>query len=131
MVAGLVVSIPLAAHHGAATLYGTKTVTLKGTVKSWSWSNPHCLLTFDVKGNDGKMVEWITETQAPSTIYPMGFRKDIFKPGDQVTVIVQPAKNDRPNGRLMSAVLADGTKVGTTQGAAGSRGGAPDAGDTY
>ena len=80
------VSIPLAAHHGAATIYDTKTITLKGTVKTWLWSNPHCLLTFDVKGDDGKMVEWIAETQAPSTVYPMGFRKDSFKPGDQVTV---------------------------------------------
>src|SRR5580658_1017780 len=127
---GLMVSIPLAAHHGAATLYGTQTTTLKGTVKTWLWSNPHCLLTFDVKGNDGKVVEWTAETQAPSTVYPMGFRKDSFKPGDQVTIIVQPAKNDRPNGRLMSAVLADGTKLGTAQGAEGGRGGAAGGDDT-
>ena len=109
---GLMVSIPLAAHHGAATLYGSQTATLKATVKSWLWSNPHCLLTFDVKGDDGKVVEWIAETQAPSSIYPSGYRKDSFKPGDQVTIIVQPAKNGRPNGRLISAVLADGTKLG-------------------
>jgi hypothetical protein len=122
---GLMVSIPLAAHHGAATLYGTQTVSLKGTVKTWFWSNPHCLLTFDVKGTDGKMVEWVAETQAPSTVYPMGFRKDSFKPGDQLTVTVQPAKNDRPNGRLLSAVLADGTKIGSTGegGRGGGRGG--------
>ena len=82
-------------------IHYTKTITLKGTVKSWLWSNPHCLLTFDVKGDDGQDVEWIAETQAPSTIYPQGFRKDSFKPGDQVTVTVQPAKNGRPNGRLL------------------------------
>ena len=43
MALGFMVSIPLAAHHGAATLYGNQTVTLKGTVKSWFWSNPDCL----------------------------------------------------------------------------------------
>lgn len=119
---GLMVSIPLAAHHGAASIYDTKTVTLKGTVKTWLWSNPHCLLTFDVKGDDGKVVEWIAETQAPSTVYPQGFRKDSFKPGDQVTVMVQPARNERPNGRIVSAVTADGTKLGGT-GEGGGRGG--------
>ena len=122
---GLMISIPLSAHHGAAAIYGSQTATLKGTVKAWLWSNPHCLLTFDVKGEDGKVVEWVAETQAPSTVYPMGFRKDSFKPGDQVTVIVQLAKNDRPNGRLLSAVLADGTKIGSApgEGGRGGRGG--------
>lgn len=122
LAAGLMVAIPLSAHHGAASIYDTKTITLKGTVKTWLWSNPHCLLTFDVKGDDGKVVEWIAETQAPSTVYPQGFRKDSFKPGDQISVILQPAKNERPNGRMLGAVTADGTKVGGT-GEGGGRGG--------
>jgi len=124
LAAGLIVSIPLSAHHGAASIYDTKTVSMKGTVKSWLWSNPHCLLTFDVKGEDGKVVEWIAETQAPSTVYPQGFRKDSFKPGDQVTVTLQPAKNERPNGRMLGAVTADGTKIGGNgEGGRGGRGG--------
>jgi uncharacterized protein DUF6152 len=122
---GLMISRPLSAHHGASSIYGTQTITLKGTVKAWLWSNPHCLLTFEVKGDDGKVVEWVVETQAPSTIYPQGFRKDSFKTGDQVTVNVQPAKNERPNGRLLSAVTADGTKIGNVggEGGRGGRGG--------
>jgi hypothetical protein len=125
LAAGLMASIPLSAHHGAAAIYDSQTVSLKGTVKSWLWSNPHCLLTFEVKREDGKVVEWVAETQAPSTVYPMGFRKDSFKPGDEVTVILQPAKIERPNGRLLSAVLADGTKIGNArvEGGRGGRGG--------
>lgn len=111
-VAALSVSLPLFAHHGGTNLYTDRTVTLKGTVKSWLWSNPHCLLTLDVKGPDGQDVQWIAETQAPSSIYPSGYRKDSFKPGDQVTVTVEPAKNNRPNGRISSVILADGTKIG-------------------
>ena len=113
---GLLLSVPLFAHHGGATLYTDKPVTLKGTVKSWLWSNPHCLLTFDVKGEDGQVVQWVVETQAPSTIYPSGYRKDSFKPGDQVTVTVEPAKSGRPNGRIAQAILADGTKLGNLPG---------------
>jgi uncharacterized protein DUF6152 len=108
---GLSVSAPLFAHHGGASIYTDRTVTLKGTVKTWFWSNPHCLLKIAVTGQDGKEVEWIAEMQAPNTIYPLGFHKDTFKPGDAVTVTVQPTKNGRPNGRLTRAVLADGTAL--------------------
>src|SRR6185295_1961005 len=118
----LSVSAPLFAHHGGATLYTDRTVTLKGTVKKWFWSNPHCLLTLDVKGDDGQVVEWIAETQAPNSIYSSGYRKDSFKPGDLVTVTLQPTKNGKPNGRLSKAILADGTTLG------GGGGGADDAG---
>src|SRR6266581_3187201 len=47
------VSVPLFAHHGTAAFENDKKVTLKGTVTEWLWSNPHCLLQFDVKGDDG------------------------------------------------------------------------------
>ena len=47
---GLLISVPLFAHHGGTNLYTDRPVTMKGTVKSWLWSNPHCLLTLDVKG---------------------------------------------------------------------------------
>jgi len=41
VVAGLWLAVPASAHHTASTLYAEKTVTLKGTVKMWLWSNPH------------------------------------------------------------------------------------------
>jgi Family of unknown function (DUF6152) len=52
----------LAAHHGGAGFYGDKRMTMKGTVKEWLWSNPHCLLTIEVKGEGGKVIDWIAET---------------------------------------------------------------------
>jgi len=121
---GLLISVPLFAHHGAASILSGdgNTVTLKGTVKSWLWSNPHCLLTFDVKGADGKVVEWIAETQAPSSIYPSGYRKDSFKPRDEVTVTLEPVKTGRPYGRISRVVLADGTQIGGRGGAGGGGG---------
>ena len=112
-------SVPLVAHHTASTLYTEKTVTLKGIVKTWRWSNPHCLLTFDVKGEDGQVVQWLAETQAPNTVYPKAIVASSFKPGDEVTVTVRPAANGRPYGLLAQAVLADGTKLGSEEGARG------------
>ena len=53
---GVLMSVPLAAHHGGAAFDVGKKVTLKGTVTQWVYMNPHCPDLFDVKGEDGKVV---------------------------------------------------------------------------
>ena len=122
---GLLIPFPLAAHHGSAAFDTGKRVTLKGTVNQWVYSNPHCLLTLDVTGEDGKMVQWIAEGQAPNVIFPVGYRKDSFKAGDQVTVIVEPVKNGRPLGRILQVVLADGKALGPATSPPPAAGAAP------
>jgi hypothetical protein len=112
LVVGLLLPLPLSAHHGGAAYDVGNPVTLKGTVTQWYYSNPHCLLTLDVKGEDGMVVTWIAETQGPSIMFPAGYRRDSFKPGDQVTVIVDPAKNGRPVGHIREAVTAAGWTLG-------------------
>ena len=112
----LLITVPLLAHHTATTVYSDKTVTLKGTVKLWRWSNPHCVLMLDVKGDDGQTVEWLAEAQAPNTIYTEGYRPKSFMPGEEVTITVRAAANGRPYGLLVEAVLADGTKLGNPSG---------------
>jgi hypothetical protein len=92
LAAGVLTSVPLTAHHGGAAYEVGKPLTLKGTVTQWHYSNPHCLLTLEVKGEDGTVVTWIAETQAPSIMYPAGYRRDTFKPGEEVTVVVAGGK---------------------------------------
>jgi hypothetical protein len=118
-ITAVVLAIPLrvAAHHGSAAFDSGKRVTLKGTVATWVYSNPHCLLSLDVTGEDGQVVRWIAEGQAPNVIFPAGYRKDSFKGGDQVTITVEPVKNGRPLGRILQVVLADGTKLGAASSA--------------
>ena len=109
---GLLMPAAALAHHGAAAYDVGKKVVLKGTVQGWIYSNPHCLLTLDVTGEDGKVVRWIAEAQAPNVIFPVGYRRDSFNFGDQVTVTIEPVKNGHPMGRIMGAVLANGTVLG-------------------
>jgi hypothetical protein len=109
MAAGfLIVTGPLFAHHGNAVFDVGKTVTMKGTVTEWFWANPHCFLSFDVKGDGGRLVHWVMETQAPPNMVPYGFSKQTFKPGDEVTVTLEPVKNGEQLGRLVRVVLANG-----------------------
>ena len=115
-VAAFAVSAPLSAHHGNAAFDSGKKVTMKATVTEWFWANPHCFLSFDVKEDNGQVVRWIVETQAPPNIVPIGFSKQSFKPGDEVTVTLEPVKNGRPLGRLLQVVLPDGKTLDTVAG---------------
>jgi hypothetical protein len=108
----LVPSAALFAHHGAASFDTTKKVTVKGTVVEWFWANPHCFLRFDVKDESGQTVQWVVETQSGPNITPLGYTKQTFKPGDEVTVTLTPVRNGKPLGRLLSVVLPGGKKLG-------------------
>jgi hypothetical protein len=112
MALGLLVSVPLFAHHGNASFATDKTLILKGTVTRWIYASPHLLLMLDVKGENGEIAHWVVESQSPTVMYPSGYRKDSFKPGDEVTVTVSAAKNGKPIGRILEATTADGTKLG-------------------
>jgi hypothetical protein len=112
VVAGLLMSSPLVAHHSSSAFDTGKKVVLKGTVKEWIYSNPHCFLMLEVKQDDGQVVQWVAETQAPSVIFPAGYRRDTFKPGDQVTITIEPFKDGRLFGRILQTVTADGRSLG-------------------
>ena len=109
-------SMPLFAHHGTAVFDTDKTVTLKGSVTEWDWSNPHCLLQFDVKNESGQSVHWIAETQNPANMVYAGFGKASFKPGDEVSVTLMPTKNGLPYGRIKQVVLANGKTLNASGG---------------
>ena len=99
---------PLLAHHGNAS-YENKEVTIKGKVTQWLWTNPHTFLMLDVTDANGKVVHWVCENNAPSTLVNFGFNAKTFKPGDEVTVVMAAvAKNGTPVGRINRIVLANG-----------------------
>jgi hypothetical protein len=101
-------SSAMVAHHATAVFDLGKRFTLTGTVTEWFWANPHCLLRFDVKNDNGETTHWVAETQAPPNMTPFGWSKQSFAVGDQVTVILEPVKNGQPLGRLLQVKLPDG-----------------------
>jgi uncharacterized protein DUF6152 len=112
LVAVMAVSIPLFAHHGNASFDTGKKLELKGTVTEWIWANPHCWLKFDVKDETGKMVNWVAETSNSADMVERGWSKQIFKPGDQVTVTIEPVKTGKPVGRVLTVLLPNGRTLG-------------------
>jgi hypothetical protein len=108
----LLVSVPLFAHHGNAAFDVGKKLTMKGTVTQWVWANPHCWLKFDVKDDSGKAVNWVAETSNAADMVERGWSKQLFKPGDQVSVTLEPVKNGKPVGRVLTVLLPNGQTMG-------------------
>ena len=112
LLAVLLASAPLLAHHGNAAFDVGKKLTLKGTVTEWVWANPHCWLKFDVKDESGKVVNWVAETSNAADMVERGWSKRVFTPGDQVSVTLEPVKNGKPVGRVLSVLLPNGQTLG-------------------
>jgi hypothetical protein len=103
--AALIAPASAVAHHGAATFDTGKEITLKGVVTEWIWANPHCFLKFDAKDDTGTVRNWAVETQNPVTMQSRGFARRSFKPGEAVTVRLEPVKNGAPVGRMLTVLL--------------------------
>jgi hypothetical protein len=99
----LAVCVPLFAHHGNAAYETSKTVTVKGTVTDYIWTNPHVFVKVDGKDDSGNTVHWIVEGQNPVSMLQIGWTKNTFKPGDEVEIDAMQAKNGSPVAFLGSA----------------------------
>jgi DNA/RNA endonuclease YhcR with UshA esterase domain len=99
---------PLFAHHGNASYDTSKQITVTGTVTEFVWANPHVYLRMDVKDESGSIQHWVIEGQNAVTQANAGWTKDMFKPGDQVSIGATPAKNGRQIGRFKGSIVING-----------------------
>jgi hypothetical protein len=105
----LAFSVPLFAHHGSASFDTSKTVTVKGTVTEYIWSNPHVLIKLNVKdGEGGAARNWVVEVWNPVTQANRGWTKNTFKVGDEISVDVTAAKNNQPIGMIRGNIVING-----------------------
>ena len=103
---------PALAHHSMAMFDANKTVTLKGTVKQFQWTNPHCYIQLMVKDAAGAEKEWSLEMGAPMYLYAKGWRPSIIKAGMPLTITINPLRNGQPGGVVLTATAADGKPIG-------------------
>jgi hypothetical protein len=96
------------AHHGVATYDMRSTLVLKGVVTSFKFINPHAEVYFDVKDDQGAVAHWIGEATTPNMLARRGWNKDVLKPGDQVTITGNRAKDGTAAMRVQKIVIADG-----------------------
>jgi Family of unknown function (DUF6152) len=112
LVLGLfVASTPIFAHHGASVYDSTKLTTFKGTVTDFQFMNPHTEIWFEVAGANGKVDKWTGEAPSLTTMSRLGWNKNLFKPGDQITFIGNLAKSGSHIMRLRKVVFPNGKET--------------------
>ena len=109
------------AHHSAAGIDQTKTVTQEGIVKEFKWANPHSWIELEVKNAKGDTEIWNLEMNPPSYLVRAGWKSTTIKPGDKIKFSAHPFKNGDPGGIFMSVTLPDGRTLTQTP----PRGGGP------
>ena len=104
----LLVLVPTFAHHGAASYDLSKVTTLKGSITSIQWMNPHATINIEAKDEAGKTQKYIVESVSPLGLSRRGWTKDSLKPGDQITVTGNLSQNGTHILRLKKIVFSTG-----------------------
>ena len=101
------------AHHSFAMFDANKEVTVEGTVKNFSWANPHVWIDVLVPNDKGEPQQWGLEAQNLGELYRRGWTAGSLKPGDKIAVQIHPMKDGSHGGQVMKATFADGRPIGT------------------
>jgi hypothetical protein len=96
------------AHHARASFDVDHSITLKGTVANFKWTNPHAFIYLDVKDEKGSVDSWRIEANSPNMLSRIGWTRELLKSGDQVSVTGSPAKDGEKILRLETLTLANG-----------------------
>jgi hypothetical protein len=100
------------AHHSPVLFDRSSKKSLQGTVVEFAWTNPHASIQLDVPTEGGGTERWGVELGSPNAMVKAGWRSTTLKPGDKVTVVVNPLKSGEPGGIFVSITLADGRQLG-------------------
>ena len=96
-------------HHAfSAEFDQDKPVMLEGAVTKADWTNPHAWIYIDVKGPDGKVVNWAIEMGAPNALIRRGITKNTVPIGAELTVEGFAAKDGSPTANGRTLRMADG-----------------------
>lgn len=98
--------VPARAHHSFAMFDFSNTVTLKGTVKEFRWTNPHVILLVAAAPKAGEAEEvWSMELTSPGNLTRMGWSRRSFTPGDAIQLEFNPLRDGKHGGAFKKATL--------------------------
>jgi Family of unknown function (DUF6152) len=102
----------LFAHHAATMFDTTKVIEVTARVKELQWTNPHIWIQVEVQNASGGRQELSIEGGGPNTLSRQGWRPTSFKPGETVTLRINPMRDGSNAGLFVGAKFADGKTLG-------------------
>jgi hypothetical protein len=112
LMAGIaLLAAPLFAHHSTAEYDMANVTPIKGTVTKFEWTNPHAYIYIQAKDDKGNSVEWTGELASLGMLARVNWKRDTVKPGDEITMYGNRAKDGRSVMRLEKIVFASGQEL--------------------
>jgi len=102
---------PAWAHHSFAVFDHTRTITFKGSVTKFQWTNPHGFLEIDMPEPGGTTKHFTIELTSINMMTRLGWRSNMIKAGDQIKATVAPLLSGQPGGLGLDITLPDGRKL--------------------
>lgn len=91
--ASLLGAVPALAHHSAATFDTSTVLKIEGVITQFRWSNPHASIKIKGKTDGGRLSGlWTIGMSTPNQLVDDGWSRFTVKPGDKVTLYVNPRK---------------------------------------
>jgi Family of unknown function (DUF6152) len=104
-------ALSASAHHSFAMYDHSRTVTLKGAVTRFQWTNPHAYIELDVTDAKGTVTHYSVECTSINMMQRNGWRSNMIKAGDMVKAVIAPLNSGQPGGLLLEVTLPNGTKL--------------------
>lgn len=112
VLASLALALPVAAHHSFAMFDFSKTLTMKGTVTEFRWTNPHVALLVQLDPQPGAAPEvWSMELTSPGNLTRGGWTRHSFKPGDRIELVFNPLRDGKHGGAFDKATILETGQV--------------------
>jgi hypothetical protein len=109
---GILAGTSLFAHHAATMFDTTKVIEITAKVKELQWTNPHIWIQIEVQNASGARQEWSIEGGGPNSLSRQGWRPTTFKPGETVTLRINPMRDGTNAGLFVGAKFSDGKTLG-------------------
>ena len=99
------------AHHSTAEYDMSSLTSVKGTVTKFEWANPHAYIYIEAKDDKGATLSWTAELASIGMLARVNWKRDTVKPGDEITMVGNRARDGRLVMRLDKIVFANGQEL--------------------
>jgi hypothetical protein len=104
-------ALPALAHHSFAIYDMAQNIEFKGVVATLKFRNPHMAMTLTRTKPDGSSETINFVEGAPANmLVRMGLDPAVIAPGEEITAIGAPRRDDPTSFFLKAIILKDGTK---------------------